>query len=137
MRAAIWNGPGSMDVGTAPDAVCPEDGVLLHAEPPGDSLETLDGRGEELAHGLAEVGILPMLGEGRQQEAQPEGHVPHVVRQDPVEGRTKAGRSAGSFVGHPLPRRGYLVPDRRKRTFTATPGRRTVRAGSRRTRTTT
>ena len=30
MRAAIWNGPGSMDVGTAPDAVCPEDGVLLH-----------------------------------------------------------------------------------------------------------
>ena len=29
MRAAIWNGPGSMDVGTAPDAVCPEDGVLL------------------------------------------------------------------------------------------------------------
>jgi L-iditol 2-dehydrogenase len=30
VRAAIWNGPGSMDVGTAPDAVCPEDGVLLH-----------------------------------------------------------------------------------------------------------
>ena len=30
MRAAIWNGPGSMDVGTAPDAECPEDGVLLH-----------------------------------------------------------------------------------------------------------
>ena len=30
MRAAIWNGPGSMDVGTAPDAVCPDDGVLLH-----------------------------------------------------------------------------------------------------------
>ena len=30
MRAAIWNGPGTMDVGTAPDAVCPEDGVLLH-----------------------------------------------------------------------------------------------------------
>ena len=29
MRAAIWTGPGSMDVGTAPDAVCPEDGVLL------------------------------------------------------------------------------------------------------------
>ena len=30
MRAAIWNGPGSMEVGTAPDAECPEDGVLLH-----------------------------------------------------------------------------------------------------------
>ncbi len=29
MRAAIWNGPGSMAVGTAPDAVCPEDGLLL------------------------------------------------------------------------------------------------------------
>ena len=29
MRAAIWNGPGSMEIGTAPDAVCPEDGVLL------------------------------------------------------------------------------------------------------------
>ena len=29
MRAAIWTGPGSMDVGTAPDAECPEDGVLL------------------------------------------------------------------------------------------------------------
>ena len=29
MRAAIWNGPGSMEVGTAPDAVCPEDGLLL------------------------------------------------------------------------------------------------------------
>ena len=30
MRAAIWTGPGTMDVGTAPDAECPEDGVLLH-----------------------------------------------------------------------------------------------------------
>jgi L-iditol 2-dehydrogenase len=30
VRAAIWTGPGSMDVGTAPDAECPEDGVLLH-----------------------------------------------------------------------------------------------------------
>ena len=30
MRAAIWTGPGSMEVGTAPDAECPEDGVLLH-----------------------------------------------------------------------------------------------------------
>jgi L-iditol 2-dehydrogenase len=30
VRAAIWNGPGSMAVGTAPDAECPEDGVLLH-----------------------------------------------------------------------------------------------------------
>jgi L-iditol 2-dehydrogenase len=30
VRAAIWNGPGTMDVGTAPDAVCPPDGVLLH-----------------------------------------------------------------------------------------------------------
>jgi L-iditol 2-dehydrogenase len=29
MRAAIWNGPGSMEIGTAPDAVCPDDGVLL------------------------------------------------------------------------------------------------------------
>jgi L-iditol 2-dehydrogenase len=29
LRAAIWNGPGSMDVGTAPDATCPDDGVLL------------------------------------------------------------------------------------------------------------
>ena len=29
MRAAIWNGPGSMEIGTAPDPVCPEDGVLL------------------------------------------------------------------------------------------------------------
>src|SRR4051794_28321366 len=30
VRAAIWTGPGSMAVGTAPDAECPEDGVLLH-----------------------------------------------------------------------------------------------------------
>jgi len=30
VRAAIWNGPGTMEVGSAPDAVCPEDGVLLH-----------------------------------------------------------------------------------------------------------
>src|SRR3954453_2343997 len=30
VRAAICTGPGSMDVGTAPDAECPEDGVLLH-----------------------------------------------------------------------------------------------------------
>jgi L-iditol 2-dehydrogenase len=30
VRAAIWNGPGSMAVGSAPDALCPEDGVLLH-----------------------------------------------------------------------------------------------------------
>src|SRR3954447_13835008 len=29
VRAAIWNGPGSMEVGSAPDAECPEDGVLL------------------------------------------------------------------------------------------------------------
>jgi L-iditol 2-dehydrogenase len=29
VRAAIWNGPGTMDVGTTDDAVCPEDGVLL------------------------------------------------------------------------------------------------------------
>jgi L-iditol 2-dehydrogenase len=29
LRAAIWTGPGSMEVGTAPDAECPEDGVLL------------------------------------------------------------------------------------------------------------
>ena len=29
MRAAIWNGPGSMEVGSTADAVCPEDGVLL------------------------------------------------------------------------------------------------------------
>ena len=29
MRAAIWNGPGTMEVGSAPDATCPEDGVLL------------------------------------------------------------------------------------------------------------
>jgi len=29
MRAAIWNGPGNMAIGTAPDAVCPVDGVLL------------------------------------------------------------------------------------------------------------
>jgi L-iditol 2-dehydrogenase len=29
VRAAIWNGPGSMQVGSAPDALCPEDGVLL------------------------------------------------------------------------------------------------------------
>jgi L-iditol 2-dehydrogenase len=30
VRAAIWNGPGTMTVGSAPDAVCPDDGVLLH-----------------------------------------------------------------------------------------------------------
>src|SRR4051795_1901800 len=30
VRAAIWNGPGTMEVGTAPDAEWPEDGVLLH-----------------------------------------------------------------------------------------------------------
>jgi len=29
VRAAIWKGPGSMEIGTAPDPVCPEDGVLL------------------------------------------------------------------------------------------------------------
>ena len=29
MRAAIWNGPGSMEIGTAPDPECPEDGVML------------------------------------------------------------------------------------------------------------
>ena len=29
MRAAIWDGPGTMSVGTVPDARCPEDGVLL------------------------------------------------------------------------------------------------------------
>jgi L-iditol 2-dehydrogenase len=29
VRAAIWDGPGTMSVGTVPDAVCPEDGVLL------------------------------------------------------------------------------------------------------------
>jgi L-iditol 2-dehydrogenase len=29
VRAAIWNGPGLMEIGTAPDPVCPEDGVLL------------------------------------------------------------------------------------------------------------
>jgi L-iditol 2-dehydrogenase len=29
VRAAIWNGPGSMEIGTAPDPACPGDGVLL------------------------------------------------------------------------------------------------------------
>jgi L-iditol 2-dehydrogenase len=29
VRAAIWTGPGSMEVGTAADPECPEDGVLL------------------------------------------------------------------------------------------------------------
>jgi L-iditol 2-dehydrogenase len=29
VRAAIWNGPGSMEIGTTPDPECPEDGVLL------------------------------------------------------------------------------------------------------------
>ena len=29
MRAAVWNGPGAMSVGSAPDATCPDDGVLL------------------------------------------------------------------------------------------------------------
>jgi L-iditol 2-dehydrogenase len=29
VRAAIWDGPGAMSVGTVPDAVCPDDGVLL------------------------------------------------------------------------------------------------------------
>lgn len=29
MRAAVWNGPGAMSVGSAPDPRCPEDGVLL------------------------------------------------------------------------------------------------------------
>jgi L-iditol 2-dehydrogenase len=29
MRAAVWNGPGAMSVESAPDATCPEDGVLL------------------------------------------------------------------------------------------------------------
>jgi L-iditol 2-dehydrogenase len=32
VRAAIWKGPGSMEVGTAPDAECPEDGVLLQVQ---------------------------------------------------------------------------------------------------------
>jgi len=30
VRAAIWKGPGSMEIGTAQDPECPEDGVLLH-----------------------------------------------------------------------------------------------------------
>ena len=30
MRAAIWDGPGTMSVGTVPDARCADDGVLLH-----------------------------------------------------------------------------------------------------------
>jgi L-iditol 2-dehydrogenase len=29
MRAAVWNGPGAMSIGSTPDAMCPEDGVLL------------------------------------------------------------------------------------------------------------
>jgi L-iditol 2-dehydrogenase len=29
MRAAVWNGPGAMSVGSAPDPTCPQDGVLL------------------------------------------------------------------------------------------------------------
>lgn len=29
MRAAVWDGPGAMSVGEAPDATCPEDGILL------------------------------------------------------------------------------------------------------------
>ena len=29
MRAAIWNGPGEMELGDVPDATCPADGVLL------------------------------------------------------------------------------------------------------------
>jgi Alcohol dehydrogenase GroES-like domain len=29
MRAAVWNGPGAMSIGSAPDPTCPPDGVLL------------------------------------------------------------------------------------------------------------
>src|SRR5579872_6450263 len=29
MRAAVWNGPGAMTIGSTPDPVCPDDGVLL------------------------------------------------------------------------------------------------------------
>ena len=29
MRAAIWEGPGTMSLGEVADAVCPPDGVLL------------------------------------------------------------------------------------------------------------
>lgn len=29
MRAAVWNGPGEMSIGSAADPVCPENGVLL------------------------------------------------------------------------------------------------------------
>ena len=29
MRAAIWNGPGEMELGEVPDATCPADGALL------------------------------------------------------------------------------------------------------------
>ncbi|MDX6579112.1 MAG: hypothetical protein QOJ47_661, partial [Gaiellales bacterium] len=29
MRAAIWEGPGLMALGSVPDATCPTDGVLL------------------------------------------------------------------------------------------------------------
>jgi L-iditol 2-dehydrogenase len=29
VRAAVWNGPGTMSVGSAPDVGCPQDGVLL------------------------------------------------------------------------------------------------------------
>ena len=47
MRAAIWNGPGSMEVGSAQDAVCPEDGVLLldrHDLPVVQAMVTLANR---------------------------------------------------------------------------------------------
>ena len=43
MRAAIWTGPGSMDVGTAPDAECPEDGVLVENTPLSGQLEAALG----------------------------------------------------------------------------------------------
>jgi L-iditol 2-dehydrogenase len=29
VRAAIWNGPGAMSLGSVPDAVCPDDGALV------------------------------------------------------------------------------------------------------------
>ena len=43
MRAAIWEGPGLMAMGTMPDPTCPVDGVLVENTPLSGQLEAALG----------------------------------------------------------------------------------------------
>ena len=76
-----------------------EDRVFLRDEPPGDPLQPLDGRGQQVAHGPAEVGVLPVLLEVREQEAQPEGHVLDVVRRARGRASNAGGPRRSGRVG--------------------------------------